>query len=201
MEVAIIILGLLLGTFTSCYVLDINLKTLIKFNKRLKIKCLIISIAMAIVSFFIYCQYGYSNHFIAVLLTSWFLISVSISDWKDKQIPVDILIITDVLGVILLFFNPNVELIHSMIGFFGVGGFVLLISIITRKAIGMGDAIVIGTIGLILGYKMALTVLVYSLVLVGLIGLVLMTIGKVNRKTQLPMVPFILTVFMVILII
>lgn len=156
---------------------------------------------MAIVAFFVYSRYGYSNHFIAVLLTTWFLITTSITDWKDRKIPIDILIITDVLGVILLFFNPNVEFVQSMIGFFGVGGFVLLISIITRKAIGMGDAIVIGTIGLILGYKMALTVLVYSLVLIGIIGLTLMTFGKVSRKTQLPMVPFMFAVFMVIIII
>ena len=201
MKLTIILLGLLLGIFTSCYVLDIRIKNILNCDKKMQLKGLIICILCVSVTLLLYNNYGYSNKYISILLTMWFLISVSITDWRDKMIPINILVLTIILGVILLFFNPNIILHEALIGFFLVGGIIALVSVISRKAIGIGDALVIGIIGLILGYKMALTVLVYSIVLCGIVGLLLITLRKVNRKTQLPMVPFMLIVFTIIIII
>lgn len=201
MKLTIILLGVLLGIFTSCYVLDIRIKNILNYDKKIQLKGLIICILYISVTLLLYNNYGYSNKYISILLTMWFLISVSITDWRDKMIPINILVLTIILGVILLFFNPNIILHEALIGFFLVGGIIALVSVISRKAIGIGDALVIGIIGLILGYKMALTVLVYSIVLCGIVGLLLITLRKVNRKTQLPMVPFMLVVFTIIIII
>ncbi|GMQ64490.1 prepilin peptidase [Vallitalea maricola] len=199
MSIVIILIGLALGILTYSYSFDTNLNIFSSNNKN-RIKGLLIVIGVTTVTYLFYYQYQLTNYFIAMELTTWFLIITTIRDCKDKQIPMDVVIITFIIGVILLFFNPNVIWIHSLIGFVGIGGIIALISVLTKGAIGIGDALVIGTIGLILGYKMAIAVLLYSLVLSGLIGLGLMVFGKVTRKTKLPMVPFMLCAFLIIII-
>lgn len=201
MSIVIILIGLALGILTYSYSFDTNIKNIfLSNNNQHRIKGLLVVIGVTTVTYLFYYQYQLTNYFIAMELTTWFLIITTIRDCKDKQIPMDVVIITFIIGVILLFFNPNVIWTHSLIGFVGIGGIIALISVLTKGAIGIGDALVIGTIGLILGYKMALAVLLYSLVLSGLIGLELMAFGKVNRKTKLPMVPFMLCAFLIIII-
>ncbi|GMQ58496.1 hypothetical protein AN1V17_28910 [Vallitalea sediminicola] len=200
MSMVIILLGLAVGILTSSYSFDTNLRNMFSKNNENRIKELLLIMAVTMITYLLYNYYQLTNYFIAMELITWFLIITTISDCKDKQIPMDVVMITLILGMISMLFNPNVIWIHSLIGFFGIGGIIALISVITKGAIGMGDALVIGTIGLILGYKMAVAVLLYSLVFSGLIGLGLMAFGRVNRKTKLPMVPFMLCAFLIIII-
>lgn len=201
MSIMSIILGMIIGILTSSYTLTIKMKDIImKRNKRTIFLSLGIIVSLTILTWFLYNRYGFTNHFLAMELTTWVLVTLSIKDMKYKEVPLDVVILAGLLGTALLYFNPNVLWMDSLIGLIGIGGGLAFVSYITKGSLGMGDALVIGIIGLILGYKMALAVLLYALVLCGISGLVLMVFGKVSRKTKLPMIPFMLSVFLIIII-
>jgi leader peptidase (prepilin peptidase)/N-methyltransferase len=186
MKIMVILLGVKLGLLTSNYSLDLGFKN---HNKKTLILSAIVISLFTFFTYYLYYIYGFTNYFISLEITTWFLLLISIYDIKYKQVPMDVVMLTVLLGVVLLYFNPNVTLIESLVGV-GIGGVLVLVSYFTKGAIGMGDAFVIGTIGILLGYKIALAVLLYTLVLCGLIGIFLMTFKKANRKTKIPMVPF-----------
>jgi prepilin signal peptidase PulO-like enzyme (type II secretory pathway) len=197
MTIILGVIGILLGLITSIYMLHINIRELYKHNKSMYIT-IAISICMMIITVLLYKRYGLTYQFISLEITAWLLISISITDIKCKEVNTNIIICTVILGVILLVINSNIKWYESLIGLFGIGGILAGISYITKGSIGMGDAYVIGVIGLLLGYKMAIAILLYSLVLSSILGIILMVIGKVNIKTRLPMVPFILSAFIII---
>ncbi|MCT4596425.1 MAG: A24 family peptidase [Vallitalea sp.] len=191
-------IGILLGLITSIYMLHINIRELIiKHNKSMYI-IIASSVFMMIITVLLYKRYGLTYQFISLEITAWLLISISITDIKYKEVNINIIIFSVILGVILLVINQNIKWYESLIGLFGIGGILVGISYITKGSIGMGDAYVIGVTGLLLGYKMAIAILLYSLVLSSILGIILMILGKVNRKTRLPMVPFILSAFIII---
>lgn len=194
------VIGILLGLITSIYTLHINIKELLSKHNKTTYIIIAISILMMIITMFLYKKYNFTNQFISLEITAWLLISISITDIKYKEVNIYIIMLTLILGVILMVINPNIIWYESFIGLFVIGGILAGISYITKGSIGMGDAFVIGTIGLLLGYKMTIAILLYSLVLSSILGIILMILGKVNRKTRLPMVPFILTSFIIILL-
>lgn len=72
------------------------------------------------------------------------------------------------------------------------------ISRITRGAIGEGDALVFGVCGIYLGLAENLLLLWLSLFLAMLAGSLLLFRKKGNRKTRLPLVPFILAAYIIL---
>lgn len=68
----------------------------------------------------------------------------------------------------------------------------MLTSIVTNEEIGKGDAAILSTIGIFLGLKKTILVLIYALFSTIIIGGILLLIRKKNKKYKIPFVPFIL---------
>lgn len=62
----------------------------------------------------------------------------------------------------------------------------------SKEAIGTGDGIVILALGTILGIENTFKAIFYATVLASVFSLVLICLRKVNKKTRLPFVPFLL---------
>lgn len=75
------------------------------------------------------------------------------------------------------------------------GGLLALICLATKADLGMGDARMFAVIGLSYGLHNTCLVLLVSLIMMALVSVVLLMLRRVDRRTSLPMAPFVLTGF------
>lgn len=200
----ICIMGSILGLLTSVYTLRIH--SIKKqgssiLEKQKYLYAIGITSILTVSILFLYNRYGLTNQFIAMSFITWLLMSMSVHDIRYREVPMDALILGGVIGVCMVILNPNLVWQDALIGCIAVGGSLAALSRITRGALGMGDAFVISVVGLVLGYKMAIAILLYGLVISGVVGLILLTFRVVNRKTRLPLVPFLLMAYMLLMVI
>ncbi len=76
-----------------------------------------------------------------------------------------------------------------------VGVALLLLTKVTRGAVGAGDGVVFVITGLLFGIWENVVLLCMSLFLLGIVGGILLMIHRVHRKTLIPFVPFVLLVY------
>lgn len=128
-----------------------------------------------------------------VLLFIFLLISTYL-DVKIKKINIYLCILWGVLGTVI-----NLMLVNKGIRFYlfglAIGILILIFSFCTKEAIGKGDAAVFIVIGTYAGLTRTFVIFIISLILVLLIGSSLLLLKKVNKKTRLPFLPFILLAF------
>jgi len=70
------------------------------------------------------------------------------------------------------------------------GVLMYVLSKLSPKSIGEGDALVLIFIGSVVGYQKELEFLIISVFMAGLIALILFVLKKVDKDTRLPFVPF-----------
>lgn len=72
------------------------------------------------------------------------------------------------------------------------GMFLLMLAWLTKEGIGYGDGISVLLLGGMVGFKNCIWVLCISLLLLSMVGLVLLVVRRVERKTKIPYLPFLL---------
>ena len=120
------------------------------------------------------------------------LVILSIFDIRTKRIPIGGFISLYAYSVMYLFFSGEygfsfINLIISVIPGLILGA----LSFMTEGKIGMGDAIITAGLGVGLGIEKVSYTLAGALILICLFGLIMMVTRKMNRKSQIPFVPFI----------
>lgn len=121
---------------------------------------------------------------------SWVLLIVgSIFDIKYKLLPGWFLMIGGVLAVGLAVFLKPVSL-WEMAGGLLLGSLLLGISFATRGALGRGDGIFLGIIGLNMGFSMVFSIFAGALLLAAMLAVLLIITKRVNRNTAFPFLPF-----------
>ena len=143
-----------------------------------------------------------------------FLTAASIWDLKERCIPVWVFVLT-AIGIVFLelgcmtneiFGNGDVagrmfvigkRILPEKLGGMAVGLILLIISKLTRGQIGEGDGITFLITGFSLGFENNFLLLLESLLLSFMWSLMLMLFKKINLKTSLPFLPFILTAFII----
>ena len=126
--------------------------------------------------------FGYTTDYLFAALMTSALIGLSAVDFEIYEIPVEFNWFLLILGVIHIFINLQ-DLSLYVIGFFAVSGFFLLLSVATHgKGMGGGDIKLMATLGLLMGWKKILLVMVLGSILGVLIhGLVML----IRRKEHL----------------
>lgn len=143
------------------------------------------------------------------------LISCTYTDLKKRTVSTRVLVIFLILtaglmtghhiigdryGVALgsLMYEINAEnIIFSMIP----GAMLLLISILTKEAIGRGDVYLVCLLGLMTGFERIFAVLFISMVSCAAFGGICMLVYGKGKKDTLPYVPFLLGAYLTIMII
>ena len=120
------------------------------------------------------------------------LVILSIFDIRTKRIPIGGFISLYAYSIMYLFFSGEygfsfINLIISVIPGLILGA----LSFMTEGKIGMGDAIITAGLGVGLGIENVSYTLAGALILICLFGLIMMVTRKMNRKSQIPFVPFI----------
>ncbi len=160
----------------------------------------LIDIFLGVLYLILYKRYGFSVSFFLYVALASILLTISIIDIKAKIIPDKLIVLGSILGLINILLNNNPSIISGLLGLVICGGLMGIISMLTKGALGMGDAKLFACIGIFLGLQATLGIMLMSTILSGLAGLILLAFRMADRKTTLPFAPFIFaaTVFMMI---
>ena len=120
-----------------------------------------------------------------------FLILSTLLDLRKKEVNISLCISFALVGLIYEIFISKTDILSIILGIIP-GIFLMLTSIVTNEEIGKGDAVILGIIGIFLGLKKSILVLIYALFMTVIIGGILLLIRKKNKKYKFPFVPFIL---------
>lgn len=124
--------------------------------------------------------------------------AMAFADWMDKIIPNHLIAIGLMIWIIkalidIEYFGRGVVSIlkFSMAGGFIYGGLLALVGLLIRNAIGMGDAKMFFVLGLFYGPSMTYLLLLSTLISMSVVAIALLIAKKADRKTTIPMAPFV----------
>lgn len=166
----------------------------------------LVELLTAVIYVVLFSKFGFSVPFVSYAFLMLILIAVFFIDTDHRIIP-DELVIAGIIGGAPLFvyniFSPLPEVFGDdrwwtpAAGFFSGSGLLLLVALLgsvlyrTEDAMGMGDVKLMAPIGLFLGWKLCLTGLFISVLLAGVSSMMLILLGKKDRKDTIPFGPFI----------
>lgn len=119
------------------------------------------------------------------------LLLCAYGDIREKKISVYTIIAGIGVTLLLDFIQKDISLMNVLLGG-GLGVALVIVSKLTKGAFGMGDAMLVGMIGVSLGLFGSLLVLFYSLLITSVVSVVLLLLKRVKKQTQMPFVPFLL---------
>lgn len=122
-----------------------------------------------------------------------------IEDIKIKKIRLVVVNAFAIFGVILHLIYQRISWIDMIFGAL-IGVILLIISYFTKEKIGYGDGLIFVATGIYLGFWNNLILLWLSTTLAGIYGLILMVFKKKKKESEIPLVPFILGVYVVSLV-
>ncbi|HHY13458.1 MAG TPA: prepilin peptidase [Thermoanaerobacterales bacterium] len=151
----------------------------------------IVEIITGVLFLYSYKRFDFTFDLFKVLILISILIISTFTDIEHGIIPDKIVIpgmlIALVLNIIFCIYN-----LPSFIGGFLLGGgFLLLLSIISKGGMGGGDIKLFAMIGLFLGFKLTTLSLLLSFIFGSIIGLIFMILKFKKPKDTIPFGPFI----------
>lgn len=124
---------------------------------------------------------------IQIIVGLWLFIA-ALKDIKTRQVNVWLVVLAASGGLLLGIFNGWPGFAQSLAGL--VVGLVFIgASWLTKGAIGVGDGLLIGGLGAMVGIKALFKILCLGFGFGGVLGALLILFKKCNRKDELPMVP------------
>ena len=163
-------------------------------SKRNKASVVLLFSTMYLYIGWINSKIGLNSHFVSILICLNLLLIIGIIDYIENTISKEIIVLGFFLGGIVFFVNPNINVKDLIITIFGIGFSMGILSYITKNGIGIGDAYLFSLISLFLGWEIGVGILLYTLVISGFIGIVIIVKGKSSKKTLIPLGPIALFV-------
>ncbi|KAB3532803.1 prepilin peptidase [Alkaliphilus serpentinus] len=196
-QIMIIFLSLIVGILMNICSLNIHIFKEQSLTRRETFLFLFLLSFIMIAYQWLYKTYGYTIKFLFMALLFATLTAISIEDYRSKIIPDLLIIVGMIIGFILIPFINNIYLLdHLATGVIG-GGLIAIFSVISKGAIGLGDAKLTALIGLYMGMMGALVVILTATFICGIFGLILLTFKIKNRKSTIPFAPFVLLSFII----
>ncbi len=127
------------------------------------------------------------------------LMICAIEDFKRKEVTVTYILLFGIAGVVLHLFYPNCS-IYSILWGVLLGISVMVVSLLSRGSIGMGDGILLAVTGIYLGGYENLELFLVGLFLAGIWSLGLLVLKKKKRKEQIAFIPFLLVAYAFMLV-
>lgn len=121
-----------------------------------------------------------------------YLLGCSIYDFIWKKLPIWIVVVGSILGLLIgigqIYFLKEEwsDLLWGLVP----GICVIGMSLVSEDKIGLGDGVVLLTLGLLLGMEATIMAAVIGLFLATLAGVFLMIVKKVGLQTSVPFIPF-----------
>ena len=117
--------------------------------------------------------------------------------WK-RQIHLVVISAFGIVGVLLHFYDGK-QTALNMCGGMLVGIVLYLISILSHGKVGKGDAFLVTSMGVYLGFWNNLTILWMAAVMAAIFGVVACVFFRKEKEESLPFVPFLLVAYLLFL--
>ncbi|WP_018247719.1 prepilin peptidase [Orenia marismortui] len=151
----------------------------------------LVELITAIFSLGVYLKYGFSTHFFIYNILIFLLIISSFVDLKYQIIPNKITYPGVVIALLTSCFFDHISILNSVLGIILAGGFLLVIAILTKGGMGIGDVKLAALNGSVLGAKFALLGIFLGSLIGSIISLFLIYAGIKSRRDRIPFGPFI----------
>ncbi len=115
----------------------------------------------------------------------------SFLDIKFRRISVIVCLVCGSIGVLIKVFDGDFNFLEMMFGT-APGLFLILVSIFSKGKVGMGDGILLLSLGTLIKAESIIEILIVALILTSMFSVVLIVIKRANLKSSLPFVPFLL---------
>lgn len=138
-----------------------------------------------------YLKFGFSFELLFMLLLLSSLVVISFIDYKYMIIPNVITYSGVMIGLLYAIIFDYIKIVNSLLGIFIPALLLLIVALIFKGGMGMGDVKLVAMLGAFLGYKYTLAGIFIGSVFGSIIGLALMGLGLIKRKTRIPFGPFI----------
>ena len=137
-----------------------------------------------------YINWGVSSHTAAMWVFLTMLVLVSVIDINHRIIPDEVLLVTTIIGLPLLFLSSLNYLISGVIGFFSAGLLLLAIAVASRGGMGGGDIKLSAVMGLFLGWQGVAVALFLSFLAGGVVSILLLATKIKGKKDAVPFGPY-----------
>lgn len=127
-----------------------------------------------------------------------FLLTAAISDWKSKKLSGVLMVVMSVSVIVLTCLGES-ESAWSIVGGLLIGAVFFVISRCTKEAIGYGDSWVVTLLGIYLGGKRLLGLLMAAFFVSGIYALVCLARYHWKRGVTIPFVPFLAIAYVVVM--
>ncbi|HEX3022131.1 MAG TPA: prepilin peptidase [Lachnospiraceae bacterium] len=132
------------------------------------------------------------------IFTILFLMTLAVIDMKERKIPCVVLSISflvALLSTVLVKHGITTEQLCGMT----IGFLFILISLVTRGQLGIGDGITLVITGVVIGFWDNLLMVLYALFAAGITAIILIVFKRSNRKERIPFLPFLLLGYIVVI--
>lgn len=137
---------------------------------------------------------------IALVVAGWLAVigpALAAVDVLERRLPNiltlgSIAVVLAVLGVAAVVDGSGAALLHAGVGALTVGGFLLVVSLLSGGGLGAGDVKLGALVGLIAGWnsvRLAILCALAGLCIAAVMGLISVAIGDASRKTPIPLGP------------
>lgn len=134
---------------------------------------------------------------IKIVVLGVFLFLEGIRDLRKHKVSMIMVVVVGIIGGVLQINSIRENGMGILSGIF-VGIILLLLAKITREKIGYGDGWIFVVTGVYLGFRDNIYLLLLALFLASLVSIFLLAIKKVNGKTELPFVSFMLPSYLLL---
>jgi leader peptidase (prepilin peptidase)/N-methyltransferase len=164
-------------------------------HKKISYRYPVVELITALLSLFLFWKYGLSFQYFFAFVFVCTLIIITFIDLKHQIIP-DIITLPGIpIFFLLTFFFIDVSFLDSILGILIGGGGFYLIAIVyqfitKREGIGGGDIKLMAMLGVFLGWKSLLFILLVSSLLGSIVGISMMIVHGKDLKYAVPFGPF-----------
>jgi len=125
-----------------------------------------------------------------------FLLLLSVRDIREKKVNIAFLL----PGVVLAFYQMPDGFLRAEVPGFLFSILLFVLSILTKEAIGKGDAFAVLLCVCYLPFYPVFFIFVAGLFMAGIVGIFLILVRKGNRKTEIPYLPFLTFSYLIYLV-
>ena len=127
------------------------------------------------------------------------LIIEAVTDFRKKEIniPASVILVFAAFG--MYFLGKDISATNAIIGF-AEGLILILVSVVTKGQIGIGDGILLASCGLMLGGRDNMVMFFFACLSSAIVSALMMIIKKADKKTKIPFVPFMIPGFLVMVL-
>ena|GEM_PF-600577 len=130
----------------------------------------------------------------------------TVTDLRSRRVSIGSVLLFGVLGILLLLTAEGQSYLFAdslqpwkIISGVGFGILLLLFSLSSGGGIGRGDCMVAIVLGLYLGIEKQLLLFMTAFLLTGMLGFVLLMTGRAASRSRLPLMPFLLAGYLILL--